>query len=409
MHSTAAAFSGARRRHLHDHVGADARPGVGRPRAHPSRRAHDVRHRAGVTHTEFIRAAATAVPVPRDRGQGGRRVHRGPGRSRKRPQPVARVGQARDRGETAPTGSDGANRCAGLVLTLAKQEWPTSPATPIRKSCTREEGQPPAADCRLPRRVAGCARCWTSTPRGSSATSSPSPRRRSGRPTRRRCMLNLTKESTHHGDDQRERGVEGNLVDGSGIMRLPKAPMKAPTRVRPVSRPAGHEPRRARRRGPRGLLFDVPLGDPLEERIPSRRDPDHGQGAPGDGPTITLIELETEGSVPGCDEPSSSSTPRRQAGCPCRRRWGGADDAQGRPRQVGPVDAPARRGSPDPRGRDIAWTSSSVPRAISCAAPRPGNGRCDARRRGRQRGGVGRRLGAEVTLVGKLGDDTLAR
>ena len=108
---------GAWRRHLHDDIRPEARPGVGRTRAHQSRCPHDVRHHARRhPHRVHPERGRRPVPLPRDLGPRRRCVHRRPGRGRKRTQPLARVGQAGDRrrgGHLPGASADGPLRRTG--------------------------------------------------------------------------------------------------------------------------------------------------------------------------------------------------------------------------------------------------------------------------------------------------------
>ena len=78
---------------------------------------------------------------------------------------------------------------------------------------------------------------------------------------------------------------KGNLVDGNGTMKLGKGGYEGPVHQGiAVRERRGHQSRGTDRRGPRGLLLDVPVGHPLEERFPASRNQDDGQGASGRRP-----------------------------------------------------------------------------------------------------------------------------
>ena len=111
---------------------------------------------------------------------------------------------------------------------------------------------------------------------------------------------------------------KGNLVDGSGIMRLPKGAYEGPyTRASRFEAGPGTNPEElvgAAHAGCYSMFLSAILSKsgfpPAEIRTTAKVHL-------GDGPTITLIELETEGQVPGCDEAVFlEHAEKAKAGCP---------------------------------------------------------------------------------------------
>ena len=111
---------------------------------------------------------------------------------------------------------------------------------------------------------------------------------------------------------------KGNLVDGSGIMRLPKGAYEGPyTRASRFEAGPGTNPEElvgAAHAGCYSMFLSAILSKsgfpPAEIRTTAKVHL-------GDGPTITLIELETEGAVPGCDEAVFlEHAEKAKAGCP---------------------------------------------------------------------------------------------
>jgi osmotically inducible protein OsmC len=111
---------------------------------------------------------------------------------------------------------------------------------------------------------------------------------------------------------------KGNLVDGSGIMKLPKGAYEGPfTRASRFETGPGTNPEElvgAAHAGCYSMFLSAILSKsgfpPAEIRTTAKVHL-------GDGPAITLIELETEGSVPGCDEAVFlEHAEKAKAGCP---------------------------------------------------------------------------------------------
>ena len=111
---------------------------------------------------------------------------------------------------------------------------------------------------------------------------------------------------------------KGNLVDGSGTMKLPKGAYEGPyTRASRFEAGLGTNPEElvgAAHAGCYSMFLSAILSKsgfpPVEIRTKATVHL-------GDGPTITLIELETEGSVPGCDEAAFlEHAEKAKAGCP---------------------------------------------------------------------------------------------
>ena len=111
---------------------------------------------------------------------------------------------------------------------------------------------------------------------------------------------------------------KGNLVDGSGTMKLGKGGYEGPfTKASRFDEGAGTNPEEligAAHAGCYSMFLSAILSKngfpPAEIRTSARVHL-------GDGPTITLIELDTEATVPGCDEAAFlEHTEKAKAGCP---------------------------------------------------------------------------------------------
>lgn len=110
----------------------------------------------------------------------------------------------------------------------------------------------------------------------------------------------------------------GNLVDGSGTMKLPKGAWEGPfTRASRFETGPGTNPEEligAANAGCFSMFLAAILSKsgfpPVEIRTTAKVHM-------GDGPTITLIELETEGNVPGCSEAVFlEHAEKAKVGCP---------------------------------------------------------------------------------------------
>jgi len=111
---------------------------------------------------------------------------------------------------------------------------------------------------------------------------------------------------------------KGNLVDGSGTMILPKGAYEGPyTRASRFETGPGTNPEEligAAHAGCFSMFLSAILSKsgfpPAEIRTTAKVHL-------GDGPTITLIELDTEANVPGCDENVFlEHAEKAKAGCP---------------------------------------------------------------------------------------------
>ena len=111
---------------------------------------------------------------------------------------------------------------------------------------------------------------------------------------------------------------KGNLVDGSGTMKLPKGAWEGPyTRASRFETGPGTNPEElvgAAHAGCYSMFLSAILSKsgfpPAEIRTTAKVHL-------GDGPAITLIELDTEAVVPGCDEPVFlEHAEKAKAGCP---------------------------------------------------------------------------------------------
>ena len=111
---------------------------------------------------------------------------------------------------------------------------------------------------------------------------------------------------------------KGNLVDGSGTMKLPKGDWEGPfTRASRFETGPGTNPEEligAANAGCFSMFLAAILSKsgfpPVEIRTTAKVHM-------GDGPTITLIELETEGNVPGCSEAVFlEHAEKAKVGCP---------------------------------------------------------------------------------------------
>jgi osmotically inducible protein OsmC len=111
---------------------------------------------------------------------------------------------------------------------------------------------------------------------------------------------------------------KGNLVDGSGIMKLPKGAYEGPyTRASRFETGPGTNPEElvgAAHAGCYSMFLSAILS---KSGFPPAEIRTTATVHLGDGPTITLIELHTEGNVPGCDEAVFlEHAEKAKAGCP---------------------------------------------------------------------------------------------
>ena len=111
---------------------------------------------------------------------------------------------------------------------------------------------------------------------------------------------------------------KGNLVDGSGIMKLPKGAYEGPyTRASRFETGPGTNPEEligAAHAGCYSMFLSAILS---KSGFPPAEIRTTATVHLGDGPTITLIELETEAQVPGCDEAVfMEHAEKAKAGCP---------------------------------------------------------------------------------------------
>jgi len=111
---------------------------------------------------------------------------------------------------------------------------------------------------------------------------------------------------------------KGNLVDGSGIMKLPKGAYEGPyTRASRFETGPGTNPEEligAAHAGCYSMFLSAILS---KSGFPPAEIRTTATVHLGDGPTITLIELDTEGDVPGCDEAVFlEHAEKAKAGCP---------------------------------------------------------------------------------------------
>ena len=111
---------------------------------------------------------------------------------------------------------------------------------------------------------------------------------------------------------------KGNLVDGSGTMTLPKGAWEGPyTRASRFETGPGTNPEElvgAAHAGCYSMFLSAILS---KSGFPPSEIRTTATVHLGDGPTITLIELATEGHVPGCDEQAFlEHAEKAKAGCP---------------------------------------------------------------------------------------------
>lgn len=111
---------------------------------------------------------------------------------------------------------------------------------------------------------------------------------------------------------------KGNLVDGNGVMTLPKGAYEGPfTRASRFETGPGTNPEEligAAHAGCFSMFLSAILSTsgfpPVEIRTTATVHL-------GDGPAITLIELDSEAQVPGCDEAVFlEHAEKAKAGCP---------------------------------------------------------------------------------------------
>ena len=111
---------------------------------------------------------------------------------------------------------------------------------------------------------------------------------------------------------------KGNLVDGSGTMKLPKGAWEGPfTRASRFETGPGTNPEELIGAANAGC-FSMFLAAILSKSgFPPAEIRTTAKVHMGDGPTITLIELETEGNVPGCSEAVFlEHAEKAKVGCP---------------------------------------------------------------------------------------------
>jgi osmotically inducible protein OsmC len=111
---------------------------------------------------------------------------------------------------------------------------------------------------------------------------------------------------------------KGNLVDGSGTMKLGKGGYEGPfTRASRFENGAGTNPEEligAAHAGCYSMFLSALLS---KSGFPPAEIKTTAKVHLGDGPAITLIELETEADVPGCDEAAFlEHAEKAKAGCP---------------------------------------------------------------------------------------------
>lgn len=111
---------------------------------------------------------------------------------------------------------------------------------------------------------------------------------------------------------------KGNLADGSGTMKLPKGAYEGPfTRASRFETGPGTNPEELIGAAHAGC-FSMFLSALLSKSgFPPAEIRTTATVHLGEGPAITLIELETRGDVPGCDEAAFlEHAERAKAGCP---------------------------------------------------------------------------------------------
>ena len=111
---------------------------------------------------------------------------------------------------------------------------------------------------------------------------------------------------------------KGSLVDGSGTMKLGKGGYEGPfTKASRFENGAGTNPEEligAAHAGCYSMFLSAILS---KSGFPPAEIKTGAKVHLGDGPTITLIELETEATVPGCDEATFlEHAEKAKAGCP---------------------------------------------------------------------------------------------
>jgi osmotically inducible protein OsmC len=111
---------------------------------------------------------------------------------------------------------------------------------------------------------------------------------------------------------------KGNLVEGSGTMKLEKGAYEGPfTRASRFETGPGTNPEELIGAAHAGC-FSMFLAAVLSKSgFPPAEIRTSAKVHMGDGPTITLIELDTEANVPGCDETVFlEHAEKAKAGCP---------------------------------------------------------------------------------------------
>lgn len=111
---------------------------------------------------------------------------------------------------------------------------------------------------------------------------------------------------------------KGNLIEGRGTMKLGKGGYEGPyTKASRFDNGAGTNPEEligAAHAGCYSMFLSAVL---TKSGFPPTEIRTTAKVHLGDGPTITLIELETEAEVPGCDDATfQTHAEQAKAGCP---------------------------------------------------------------------------------------------
>jgi osmotically inducible protein OsmC len=111
---------------------------------------------------------------------------------------------------------------------------------------------------------------------------------------------------------------KGNLTEGTGTMKLGKGGYEGPfTKASRFDNGAGTSPEEligAAHAGCYSMFLSAVLS---KSGLPPAEIRTSAKVHLGDGPAITLIELETEAQVPGCDEATfQKHAEQAKAGCP---------------------------------------------------------------------------------------------
>ena len=277
-------------------------------------------------HQARRRGSGDGYRVPRNIRPRRRRLHRRHDRGGDRHQPVARVGEDRDRRRaTAPTRCRAHRRdYAGIVLSLARQEEPDMSAYTDPEIVTTH---PEASPCRADRALAGSGARRSADRRLHAALLSRLLRHRAAAGTSRRMIKRTLRRTSGRRSGE-------TAATSTSTCRRPTAPAASAIRSstcrtgrtcripRPRLPARGSSTRRSSSWPQRGIEADRRRrAQPGEARLaeyspfPDRR---HGGGDGRRLPRVSWSNASSRASI-GCSARAPSAMPRRLSG----RRWAG--------------------------------------------------------------------------------------